>query len=184
MALCKMAIFKVLIAIVALVSALYASTYANPITLDAQNPRVTKPVVECQLVESHTIQYIDRITTVTNNTEQVQQSPTIELHNFKDLEELRQWLVAMNTNTETFYLQPPNTTIDCDDYALTLQHKALTDGYIMSFEIISRSEYNALFATELPPSQNLHAINLTIIGNNAYYIEPQTNEIALAAHLD
>ena len=65
-----------------------------------------------------------------------------------------------------------------------MQHKALTDGYRISFEVISRSEYNAVFKSKLPPSQSLHAISLVIIGNGAYYIEPQTSEISFAAHLD
>jgi len=60
----------------------------------------------------------------------------------------------------------------------------LADGYIMSFEIINTSEYNAIFKSKLPLSQSLHAISLVIIGNDAYYIEPQTSEIGFAAHLD
>ena len=65
-----------------------------------------------------------------------------------------------------------------------MQHKALTDGYIMSFEVIGRSEYNALFKNKLSRSQSLHAINLVIIGNDAYYIEPQTDEVVFVANLD
>jgi len=30
----------------------------------------------------------------------------------------------------------------------------------------------------------LHAINLVLIDNSVYYIEPQTGEIQFAAHLD
>ena len=65
-----------------------------------------------------------------------------------------------------------------------MQHKALADGYIMSFEVIERTEYNKLFENELSPGQSLHAINLTIIDNNVYYIEPQTNEVVFVAQLD
>jgi hypothetical protein len=42
-----------------------------------------------------------------------------------------------------------DTIIDCDDYAIELQMKALGDGYIVSFEIIGIAEYNGLFTTEL-----------------------------------
>ncbi len=109
---------------------------------------------------------------------------SVELCNFSDLEELKQWLVEVDMNTTTTYFQSSGVTIDCDDYALGMQHKALTDSYIMSFEVISRSEYNAVFKSKLPLSQSLHAISLVIIGNEAYYIEPQTSEIGFATHLD
>ena len=175
--------FKTLFAVGVLVLAFCAGTYVNPGVFEPQTTTVVEPTVECQLVERHTVQYVDRPVTVVNNIERVQRIPA-ELRNFNNLEELKQWLVAMDTNTTTVYLQLPGATIDCDDYALDLQHKALADGYILSFEVICRSEYNAAFKNELPPSQSLHAINLAIIGNNAYYIEPQTGEIAFAAYLD
>lgn len=152
-------------------------------TGEPQTTTIIKPRVETRLVERHTIQYVDRPVTVVEYTERVKSVP-VKLRNFSNLEELKQWLVAMDTNTTTIYFQPPDVTVDCDDYALEMQHKALVDGYIMSFEIIARSEYNALFQSELPPGQSLHAINLAIIGNSAYYIEPQTDEIVFATYLD
>lgn len=176
-------VFKTLITIGVLASAFCAGTYLSPVASEPQTTSVIKPGVECQLIERHTVQYVDRPVTVVNNIERVQRVPT-ELCNFNNLEELKQWLVALDTNTTTVYFQSPDAPVDCDDYALDLQRKALADGYILSFEIISRSEYNAVFKSKLPPSQSLHAINLAIIGNNAYYIEPQTGEIVFAAHLD
>ena len=121
--------------------------------------------------------------TVVEYIERTQKIPA-ELRNFNDLEELEQWLVAVDTNTTTVYFQSPGVIIDCDDYALALQSKALTNGYIMSFEVISRNEYNAIFKSQLPSGQSLHAINLAIIGNSAYYIEPQTDEVTFAVYLD
>ena len=107
----------------------------------------------------------------------------VELRNFKDLEELERWLRDRN-NTTTVRFQQTDSIMDCDDYALEMQRKALEDGYIVSFEIIGASEYNQLFSYTLPPGQSLHAINLAIIGNSVYYIEPQTDEIILAAYMD
>ena len=175
--------FKALITIGVLGLVFWAGTYASQVEFEPQTTTVIESGVECRLVERHTVQYVDKPVTVVRNIERVQRIPA-ELRNFNDLEELEQWLVAVSKNTTTAYLQLPGAKIDCDDYALDLQRKALADGYILSFEIISRSEYNAVFENELPSSQGLHAINLAIIGNNAYYIEPQTSEITLAAHLD
>lgn len=152
-------------------------------TIKPQTITVTEPVVKCQLIETHTVQYVEKPVTMVEYIERTQKIPA-ELRNFNDLEELEQWLVAVDTNTTTVYFQLPDAPVDCDDYALALQSKALTNGYILSFEIISRSEYKAVFKSQLPSGQSLHAINLAIIGNSAYYIEPQTSEVAFAVHLD
>lgn len=96
-----------------------------------------------------------------------------ELHYFESLDELEQWLSGISIFAS-----------DCDDFAIELQRKALKDGYILSFEVIYPSEYNSLFKQKRLPSGIVHAINLTVIGNEVYYIEPQTHEIAFAAYLD
>ena len=140
------------------------------------------PNVECRVVGTHTVQYIEKPVIVTEYVERVQRV-SVELRNFSDIEELKQWLKDRK-NVTTVRFQSPNIIVDCDDYALELQHKALADGYIMSFEVIGESEYNALFKTPLPPSQSLHAINLVIIDNDVYYIEPQIDEVVFVAHLD
>ena len=54
----------------------------------------------------------------------------------------------------------------------------------MSFEVIRSAEYNILFKQKRIPSGAIHAINLVILGNEIYYIEPQTHEIAFVAYLD
>ncbi|MFC2022513.1 hypothetical protein ACFLTR_04840, partial [Chloroflexota bacterium] len=141
------------------------------------------PTVEYRVVESHTVQYVEKPVTVDEYIERAKRVP-IELRNFSNLEELKQWLVEVGMNTTTIYFQSPNDTVDCDDYAIALQQKALADGYLISLEVIETSEYNGLFKnSELPP-HSLHAINLAIIGDDAYYIEPQTDEVVFAVHLD
>ncbi len=155
----------------------------SPVAFEQQTTRVVEPTIKCRLVERHTVQYVDTPVTVVEYIERTQKIPA-ELRDFNDLEELEQWLVAVDTNTTTVYFQLLDAPVDYDDYALALQSKALTNGYIVSFEIISRSEYKAVFKSQLPSGQSLHAINLAIIDNSAYYIEPQTGEVAFAVHLD
>lgn len=176
-------VFKALISIGVLSLAFCAGVYLHPVVFESETIAVIEPTVECQLVGSHTVQYVDRPVAVVNNIERVQRIP-VELRNFNSLEELKQWLAAVAMNITTIFFQRPDAPVDCDDYALDLQRKALADGYILSFQIISRSEYNAVFQGELPPGQSLHAINLAIIGNNVYYIEPQTGEITFVIYLD
>ena len=141
------------------------------------------PTVEARLVETHTVQYIEKPVTEVKYVERVTRVP-VELRNFRDLEELKQWLADVNTNTTTIYFQRPDVTIDCDDFALSLQQKALADGYVMSFQIIEPGQYNSLFKMGKLPPNTLHAINLAVIDNSAYYVEPQTGEIVFAAQLD
>jgi len=167
--------------VLALVSG--AGAFVSPVVSEAQTTTVTEPTVECRLVERHTVQYVNRPVTASGNVRSVQKIP-VKLRNFNDLEELKQWLTGVTNSTTTVYFQSPHFKIDCDDYALDLQHRALSDGYILSFQVISRNKYNAVFKGQLPPHQRLHAINLAIAGNTAYYIEPQTGEIVFAARLD
>lgn len=174
---------RILTAVGVLVLTYYAGVFSSRAEPGSQATVVVKPTVECRLVERHTIHYVDRPVTMVRSVSLVETVPP-ELRNFNSLEELRQWLAAVDANTTTVYFQSPDAVVDCDDYALDLQRRALDDGYIISFEVISQSEYTALFQSELPSSQSLHAINLAIIGNSAYYIEPQTNEIVFVAYLD
>jgi len=176
---------KTLVAAAMLVIGFFTGAVVAPVAVEPQTPETTvatKLGVEARIVETTTVQYIDRPVPTVEYIERVKEIP-VELRHFSDLEELKQWLQDKR-NVATVRFQSPNATVDCDDYALELQHEALADGYIMSFEIIGDSEYNALFKTPLPPSQSLHAINLAIIGNDVYYIEPQTYEVVFVVHLD
>ena len=159
---------------------LFRSAALAPPTTEAE---IIAHGINCRLVERHTVEYIEKPAAAASNTGEVQRLPA-RLRNFSDLGELEQWLVAVAATTTTVYFQTPEAPVDCDDYALAWQSRALADGYILSFAVISRSEYSAVFGRELPPGRGLHAINLAVIGNYAYYIEPQTGEIALAAQLD
>ncbi len=150
---------------------------------EPQTVTVTEPLVECQVVKRHTIQYVDRPVTVVEYVDRVEKIP-MQLRNYQELEELKQWLVRVQTNTTTIYFGQPDVTVDCDDFALALQRKALEDGYMMSFQIIEPGKYNSLFESGKMPPSTLHAINLAIVGNSAYYIEPQTSEVVFAAQLD
>lgn len=147
-----------------------------------ESSNVQIPTVEAKLIQTHTVEYVEE-TVIEKEYVNVIRHVPVELRNFTSLEELTQWLQDEYDLT-TIRFQQGDTVIDCDDYAIEMQQKALTDGYIISFEIISIGEYNELFSTPLPEGQSLHAINLSIVGNSVYYIEPQTGEVVHAAYLD
>jgi len=111
------------------------------------------------------------------------------LRHFQNLDELEGWLGNIGVLDIRFDVVDEETgqrikKFDCEDYAIRLQEKALRDGYIISFEVIRSAEYNALFKQKRVPNGAIHAINSVLLGNEVYYIEPQTHEIVLVAYLD
>jgi len=107
---------------------------------------------------------------------------------FESLTEFKNWLSNVNLIEIGFNVVDQNNVsinvFDCDDYARKFQDKALQDGYIVSFQVIRYAEYNSLFKEKKIPVGAIHAVNSVIIGNEVYYIEPQTNEIVLVANID
>jgi hypothetical protein len=142
-----------------------------------------RPSVESRIIATNTIGYVEKPVTEIRYIDRVEKVP-VQLRNFNSLEELSQWLKGVNTDTTVVYFEGPEAKIDCDDFALGLQQKALADGYLMSFQIIEPVTYNSLFQNSKLPLSTHHAVDLTIIGNNVYYIEPQTGEVVLVAELD
>jgi len=140
------------------------------------------PIVESRVIATHTVEYVEKPVAEVKYIERITKVP-VELRNFTDLEELELWMEGRK-NVTAVRFQSADTLVDCDDYALELQQNALVDGYVMSFQIIESGRYNGLFESGKLPQNTLHAINLVLIRNNAYYIEPQTGEIVFAANID
>jgi DNA-binding response OmpR family regulator len=101
----------------------------------------------------------------------------IEQREFASKEELENWLVEDDGGKSVYFFVRADGTeassdkYDCDDYALELQRRATKDGFLMSVTIIEKDD-------------NPHMINLVTIGNDVYYIEPQTDEVWFYCNLD
>lgn len=129
-------------------------------------------VVSGLFLNNHSPVYAD-----SGATEEVTVGKPIELREFTSLEELKSWLAEDDTN-ECIHLVvgedgvcPLNVKYDCDDYALQLQRQAARSGFLMSVTIIEEQG-------------KPHMINLACIGNDIYYIEPQTDEVWFYDHKD
>ena len=96
--------------------------------------------------------------------EEARQAETQPRH-FSSLEELKTWLARDNTNENQH--SPGN--FSCVDFALMLQQHALADGYILSTEVLP---------------VGAHWVNAAVIGDTAYYIEPQEDQIILEKKID
>ena len=161
-----------------------APVSAQPESISSQPPQAeVKPEMKIKILQTDTIEYryVEKPIHVVEYVERIKRVP-VKLKHFENICKLNQWLYTISTST--VYLQTSESQIDCDDYASSLQQRAFTDGYILSLEVISAEEYNNVFKNGSLPANSIHAINLAIIGNGAYYIEPQTSEVVLAAHLD
>lgn len=87
---------------------------------------------------------------------------------FSSVDELKAWL-AQDATDETLYIFGNGclANYDCDDYAVALMRNALLDGYLVSLQI-----------------EDHHMTNSTIIGNEIYFIDPQTGEVWFWGHRD
>jgi len=149
-----------------------------------------KAIFEPQASIDHEMQTVETVVDEPVEKVRVEHVETAKtLRNFQNLDELEQWLGNIGVLDISFNVVDQETgqhiqTFDCEDYAIRLQEKALSDGYIMSFGVIRSTEYNALFKQKRIPADKIHAINSVILGNEVYYIEPQTHEIVFVAYLD
>lgn len=81
---------------------------------------------------------------------------------FGSLRELEDWLRDDPTSGRHY-----SSSYDCDDFAIDLTLAAIRDGYWIGLY-----------------SEDDHVMNFTIIGNNVYSIEPQTDQVELWGFVD
>ena len=84
---------------------------------------------------------------------------------FSSTEELEVWLA----NDDTNQMEYSSDEFNCIDFALTLQQRALDSGYILSTEV-------------LPVAA--HWVNIAVIGDGIYLIEPQDDRIILEKRIN
>ena len=158
-------IVSVIVAIiVAVVSSIFIATKEPETVVEYREVIKEVPKVEKQ------IEYRDIVKEI------IVEKP-IEQSEFSSKEELEKWLAEDDTEGNVyFFVRADGTEVssakyDCDDYAVDLQKRALKDGYLMSASVVEKED-------------QLHMINLVTIGNDVYYIEPQTDEVWFYSHLD
>jgi hypothetical protein len=118
-----------------------------------------------QVEPQYIIHYVDR-----EVIKEIVVEKPVTLGPFSSLDELNAWLATDDTN-EYIHLSAgnngvcqPSDRFDCDDYAFQLQQRAANSGFLISATIIKRLGKS-------------HMINLACIGDDIYYIEPQSDEV-------
>ena len=96
---------------------------------------------------------------------------------FEDLAELTEWLeknslpivLIAGKDGRIDLINPRSTSqYDCDDYAEALQRKALEQGFLMSQQLLIKGQ---IYGVKVSEYTEPHMGNLTVIGNDIYYIE-------------
>lgn len=168
-------VVSVIVAVVAAIAATIFIFTSEPVTTYViVEKEVVREIEVVKEVVKKEIEYRDVVREV---VKEVTVEKLIEQREFSSEEELKKWLAEDDTETIVyFFVRADGTEVssdeyDCDDYALELQQRASRNGYLMSVTIIEKND--------LP-----HMINLATIGNDVYYIEPQTDEVWFYSHLD
>jgi len=144
----------------------------------------SEPVISEVLVEKEVVREVDVVKEVIKTeveyrdiVKEVIVKKPIEQREFASKEELENWLAEDDGEKAVYVFVAPDGTkgssdkYDCDDFALELQNRASKDGLLMSVTVIEKDD-------------QLHMINLVTIGNEVYYIEPQTDEVWFYCYLD
>lgn len=101
----------------------------------------------------------------------------VTFREFSSIEDLQAWLQKqplLLIADSTGYISLTDT---CTYAADALQRKALTEGYLMSVQLVQ--DGYLLGQKVVENKQGSHMGNLVIIGRNIYYIEPETKKITL-----
>lgn len=120
--------------------------------------------------------YVDRVVEVEKIVEEVVEVVVIKhrdisVRQWEDLEQFKEWVQANLVS-----LTPMgNYKLDCDDYAMRLQEKALAQGYPLSCHLV----VNGHILGKKVSDGYLHMGNLVIIGNDIYYVEPQPDDFKI-----
>jgi len=86
------------------------------------------------------------------------------LKSFSSLSDLQAWLDKDQTDK-----QPYSDSFSCYEFALTLQQNAAEDGYLINLEFIIMSNIDG--------QAGGHVMNVAVIDDRVYFIEPQTDDI-------
>ena len=109
------------------------------------------------------------------------------LADWESVEELALFLEEDRTDSHIYLKMGKDGEISlegmCEDFAIQLRDRAMLKGKHLSIEILTRQEIREHYGIRTPTGV-LHAINVAIIGNEYWYVEPQTDEMWLAGYLD
>ncbi|MDP3879114.1 MAG: hypothetical protein Q8Q07_02250 [Dehalococcoidales bacterium] len=131
--------------------------------------KVEKPVIVEHNREIVTPVYIDKPVLIEDAVSKEAPIPQ-RFREFESVEELEAWLYFVDLMPVKLIASEGILSIDrldCDEWAISLQLNALEQGLLVSTQLI---ENGNIFGTNVGDFTDPHLGNLTIIGNEIYYI--------------
>jgi len=169
----------------------YTLVSTDPKKLNAEAPIVKEAQLAMRVIRNR-CEYITETIEVPVRVEIIKAVPIeivkkvpMKLREFNDVNELEKFLEESDADSVAYLKFDKDGTVDltlrdydCEDYAIALRDLAHEAGYLMSFQLVKNYRMpNGKFLTS-------HALNSVIIGNELYFIEPQTDEYWLETRLD
>ena len=168
--------------VIASLSGFFLGGYVSEI---AAEPEVIELPVEIEVVKwkepEKEVIYLEAAP-ITETVEVIVEVP-MGLRNFENTEELEKWLED-NYVDHAVMLYMGVKKFDCDDYALRLIKDAKADGFQLWFQVLPPSYKRPDTGERITKSNEAHALCSAIIGNELYFIEPQTDEYWFVAEVD
>ena len=110
---------------------------------------------------------------------------TVLLTDWESPDELAKFLADDNTDKHFIFRSDSSGSVkfngQCEDFAMQLRDRAMAKGKYLSVEVIPPGEYAFQFGVW---GGSYHAMNMAIIGNEFWLIEPQTDRMWQAYFLD
>ncbi len=144
----------------------------------------TKPKVVTQT--KHINSYVEKLITIEREVKVPVEVPVM-LKDWDSLEQLEEFLINDDTDKRVILTVNGEGKLifdeQCEDYALQLRDRAMAIGMYLSIEVLHPIEYEKWYGKLAKPNK-YHAISMARIGNELWYIEPQTDKHWLAIYLD
>jgi len=150
----------------------------KPVYVEAEKPAPTDKAVK--IIE------VEKPVYIMKEIEVPVEIPVV-LKDWGSLESLEEFLINDDTGKNVILIADSEGKINfdgqCEEYALQLRDRAMVIGMYLSIAVLHPKEYEKWYGKQANPNQ-YHAICMARIGNEFWYIEPQTDKHWLALYLD
>ncbi|MFC1985501.1 hypothetical protein ACFLWC_00730 [Chloroflexota bacterium] len=162
------------------------ATHSAEVLIEKEIEVRYEPVEITKLVEREKIVEVPKLVEIETVVKvPVEVEVPAQLNEFSSIEELEEWLEKNDVDHVLHGVGVLNLAqYDCEDYAQNLAKQAIKDGYYMWVQVLHHPYRRPDTGKILTKFNVAHTVCSAIIGNNWYYIEPQTDEYWLAVKVD
>ncbi len=164
------------------------------LTVEVPSPPIVQEEVRLEKIEVVKPVFIDRIRYIERDigtAVKLLDFVYTDLADWESARELQAFLDADDTDTNVTMTNRAGGIIEftgqCEDYAIQLRARAAAIGKNLEVIALDSTEYNkwlSYFGSSEITSGTYHALNMAIIGNEIWYVEPQKDVSWQALYLD